>query len=128
MVRPVQVAAPFSTRAISRSPTMYSQTIAADLYGGAIYNSGGKLSVSNSTFSGNSAAFGLGGAIDNSGSLTVADSTFTGGAAWQGGAIDNKSGGVLSVTNSTFTDNSGTEGGAIFNNAHRVDLRIDDRQ
>ena len=44
------------------------------------------------TFTNNTATYGLGGAIDNSGTLVVASSTFTGGVAFEGGAIDNKSG------------------------------------
>ena len=47
------------------------------------------------TFTNNSATYGLGGAIDNSGTLNVDNSTFTGGVAFEGGAIDNKAG-VLS--------------------------------
>ncbi len=91
-------------------------------YGGAIYNDGGVVNVSNSTFTGNTAEFGQGGAIDNAGTataggtLTIANSSFTGGLAFQGGAINNIYG-VLTVTGSNFQNNIGTEGGAIFNNA-----------
>ena len=44
--------------------------------GGGIYNNGGTLAVSNSTFSGNSGHHG--GGIDNEGTLTVTNSTFSG--------------------------------------------------
>ena len=100
---------------------------------GAIYNVG-LLTVTNSTFSGNSATIGgvpgpgeigTGGAIYNSGTLTVTNSTFSGNSApggsglAGGGAIANadRSGGpgTLTVTNSTFSGNSGGLGGAIAN-------------
>ena len=82
--------------------------------GGAIYNAG-TLLLTNSTFSGNSAGSG-GGAILNSDSMTVSTSTFTdNSAALQGGAIYNNSD-TLTVTDSTFISNSATtlQGGAIF--------------
>ena len=83
---------------------------------GAISNNG-ILNVINSTFSGNSADC-CGGGISNGGSLTVTHSTFSGNRASGGGALWNS--GTLNVTNSTFSGNSapglnGT-GGAISNN------------
>ncbi len=75
--------------------------------GGAIFNNGGTLTVTNSTFSGNSA--GQGGAISNDGGLTVVNSTFSGNSAGQGGgAIFNNDG--LTVVNSTFSSNSAPSG------------------
>ena len=90
--------------------------------GGAIFNNGGTLTVTGSTFSGNSASGGgQGGAIFNNGNtLTVTGSTFSSNSApggGQGGAIFNN--GTLTVTGSTFSGNSapgGGQGGAIFNN------------
>jgi predicted outer membrane repeat protein len=81
--------------------------------GGAIGNNN-VLTVSNSTFSGNSALLD-GGAIDNNGVLTATNSTFSGNSALllDGGAIDNN--GVLAATNSTFSGNSAKYGGAIAN-------------
>jgi len=83
--------------------------------GGAIVN-GGTLTVTGSTFSGNSAT--SGGAIANNGTLTVTDSTFSSNSSTgDGGAIVNDENGTLTVTNSTFSGNSSTgDGGAI---AHR---------
>jgi CSLREA domain-containing protein len=74
--------------------------------GGGIFNSG-TLTVSHSTFSGNSTF--LGGGISNSGTLTVTHSTFSGNAANHGGGIANQ--GNLTVANSTFSSNSGFEDG-----------------
>jgi len=89
--------------------------------GGGIYNNGGTLTVTNSTFCGN-AADGFGGAIYNTGTLTVTNSTFASNYASTGGAINNGEshggilvGGTLAVTNSTFSGNSADVGGAIEN-------------
>jgi hypothetical protein len=81
--------------------------------GGGISNNGA-LSVSNSTFSGNSAgpANTWGGGIFSSGTLAVSNSTFSGNSAGGGGSI--ASPGTLTVTNSTFSANSATFGGGIW--------------
>ena len=85
--------------------------------GGGIENDGGTLTVTNSTFSGNSSGnFAAGGAITNfSGTLTVISSTFSENSASPafGGAIYIGSG-SLTVANSTFSGNSGVSGGAIY--------------
>lgn len=86
--------------------------------GGAIL-SRGSLTVTESTFSGNSspAATGTsGGAINTAGPLTVSLSTFTGNTAQEGGAIFNQSTtGATTVTDSTFAGNTATifGGGAL---------------
>jgi predicted outer membrane repeat protein len=73
--------------------------------GGAIYN-GGTLTVGNSTLSGNSTP-GAGGAIFNFGSTNVTNSTFAGNSAGQaGGAISNGNGKTLGVFNSILTGNT----------------------
>jgi chitodextrinase len=87
--------------------------------GGAIF-SHGTLSVTGSTFTGNSspAATGTsGGGIDSSGVLTVTTSTFTGNSAQEGGGIFNQK--TATVKNSTFTNNKATifGGGALVNGA-----------
>ena len=65
------------------------------------------LNVANCTFSGNTAASGAG-AIRNAGTLTVTNSTFFGNSAISGGAI--RSGGALAVANSTIFGNTATGG------------------
>ncbi len=86
--------------------------------GGAIMNQDGILTVTNSSFNSNSAANGRGGAISNAssaGPLTIANCAFSGNSAGIGaGAIDNAVG-TLSVANSTFSKNSTStgDGGAI---------------
>ena len=96
--------------------------------GGAIdsgeWGGGGSVTVSDSTFTGNSG--GGGGAIDSGdasggGSVTVSDSTFSGNTGGLGGAIDSgtagaaaSGGGSVTVSDSTFTGNSASvDGGAI---------------
>ncbi|MFI5365735.1 MAG: choice-of-anchor Q domain-containing protein, partial [Candidatus Binatia bacterium] len=96
----------------------------ADNDGGGAIGNFNTLTVTNSTFSGNSAdgggsGNGYGGAIYNGGPLTVTNSTFSGNSAFYvGGGIYNRANGpetnhpLLTVTNSTFSGNSATEGGA----------------
>ena len=85
----------------------------AGLGGGAIDNVG-TLTVTNSTFSSNSADA-AGGGIDNFGPLTVTDCTFSSNSADQGGGILNNDGATLKITNSTFSGNSAGIGGGIDN-------------
>jgi hypothetical protein len=91
--------------------------------GGITNDSGGRLSVTGSTFAGNTSRY-EGGAIDNgddggTGTLTVTGSTFASNSSSTGGAIDNGENGTgtLTVTGSTFASNSsaGGDGGAIDN-------------
>jgi hypothetical protein len=89
--------------------------IASGPYGGGVFNNGGTLIVSYSTFQRNRAAR-RGGAIYNySGQVTISSSTFVDNSGdYDSGAIYN--GGTLVVSNSTFYDNvAGNEGGAIYN-------------
>jgi predicted outer membrane repeat protein len=84
-------------------------------YGGAIQNTGGFVRVLASTFSSNSALTFSGGGINNLGGAAVTNSTFSGNsAATRGGGIFNDS--ALGVTNSTFADNRAPDGGGIYNN------------
>jgi predicted outer membrane repeat protein len=74
---------------------------------------GGNLSLSHLTFTGGVGVKAAAGAIQNDGgTLTVTDATFTGNTATDGGAIRND-GGTLLATDSNFTDNSADGGGAI---------------
>ncbi|MEX0283995.1 MAG: Ig-like domain-containing protein [Paracoccaceae bacterium] len=90
--------------------------------GGSVsVNTGGSLSIAQSTFSGNEGA--TGGAIATLGSVTVSDSTFSMNTATNlfggsGGAIYIRSGGSLDAINSSFVGNTATgdslgSGGAI---------------
>ena len=85
--------------------------------GGGISNNE-SLTVTNSTFSGNSASGNSGnnwgGGIYTSGTLTVTNSTFSGNFATHGGGMF-LNGGLFAVTNSTFSGNlaNGAGGGII---------------
>ncbi|MHB1422721.1 MAG: choice-of-anchor Q domain-containing protein, partial [Gemmataceae bacterium] len=90
--------------------------------GGGIDNSGGTVTVSNCTLSGNTASGG--GGIDNSGgTVTVSNCTLSGNTASGGGGIWND-GGTLTVNNSTLAGNSvssynggSTSGGGAIENS-----------
>jgi len=82
--------------------------------GGGIYNVG-TLTVTNSTFSGNSATNGGGVFNSSGGTLMVMNSTFSGNSATsRGGGISNLSGGTT-LTNGTFINNSANYGGGMSN-------------
>jgi len=88
-------------------------------HGGGVYNSGA-LTVTNVTFSGNTADGGaaafVGGGIYNSstGTLDVLGSTFSGNSADVGGGIYNLGPGTVYVSNTTFSGNSARSAGALF--------------
>jgi hypothetical protein len=76
--------------------------------------SGAEFNLRNLTVADGKAASG-GGGIANNGALTVTNSTFSGNSADEGGGINNTSGSTLEVTNSTFSGNSAVFGGGINN-------------
>ncbi len=89
--------------------------------GGGLKNDGGTLTITNSTFSGNSTTGNwMGGGIFNYfGTVTITNSTFSGNSATgdgSGGGISNS--GTLTVTKSTFSGNNASNsdfgGGGIF--------------
>ena len=92
--------------------------------GGGIHSNGGKLTVINSTFSGNSAG-GAGGIYSINGTVTVTNSTFSGNRATAygvaGGGIASVSG-TLTVINSTFSGNSTNlaAGGGIYSDTNKL--------
>ncbi len=93
---------------------------ASNGFGGGIDNSStGTLIVTDSTFSNNSASgeqSGEGGGIDNEGKLTVTTSSFSINSADYGGSIDNF--GKLIVAISTFVNNEASgEGGGILSSS-----------
>ena len=92
----------------------YSRNTAKD-NGGSIYNFG-KMSISTSEFSSNSA--GSGGALGNAGDLSITSTNFDSNTSGRvGGVIDND--GDLSLLNSHFISNrANRSGGGIYNKGH----------
>ncbi len=81
--------------------------------GGGIYNNAGALTVSNVTFSANSAS--NGGGMYNSGSLTLTNVTFSANSAsLNGGGMYNFHSSPT-LTNVTFSGNSAASGGGMYN-------------
>ncbi|MBK7202197.1 choice-of-anchor Q domain-containing protein [Candidatus Amarolinea dominans] len=92
-----------------------SMTIANSAASG-IYNRGGTVTVSNSTFASNSAGPGGAGIFNDNGIVTVSYSTFSANSASRGGGIFNDNGGRLTVSHSIFSGNSASAaGGGLFN-------------
>ena len=93
-------------------------------YGGGISNTS-TLTISNSTFSGNSADISGGGVYNESDTLTVINGTFSGnGATTSGGGIYNHAGATLNYAN-TILANSTAGGdcwneGTVFTNSHNL--------
>jgi predicted outer membrane repeat protein len=91
----------------------------------AIEGGGPHITVSGSTFMNNSAPDQTGGAIDSQGAMSISDSTFVGNSAGFGAGVYSAPGeGVSgSIVNSTFTDNTASAwGGAIANIAGTMDI------
>jgi hypothetical protein len=82
--------------------------------GGIAANSGASLTVSDSTFSGNTtkATFAYGGGIRSAGTLSVTNTLFTGNSASRGGGLA-VLGGTTSVSGSAFEGNVAAYGGGI---------------
>ena len=84
--------------------------------GGGLFNESGTVNINNSTFSGNSAPHVSGGGLGNVGTVTISNSTFANNSAFEGGGLINR--GTVTISNSTFANNSGDEvGGGLINGA-----------
>src|SRR5215210_5646472 len=95
---------------------------AVGAFGGGIENVAGTVTVTNSTFSDNSAQFG-GGIFNEGGTVTVTNSTFSGNSADLGGGGIFTTGGTVLVTSSTFSGNSAQFASGIFNSGVPATLR-----
>ena len=99
---------------LSISNSTLSENFASS--GGAIFNYDATLNIFNSTLSDNS-AYSQAGAISNSGGtsiVNISNSILSNNSAGGGGAIVS-GGGTLSIFNSTLSNNSSGSGGAIYN-------------
>ena len=91
--------------------------------GGGISNNAGTLTITNSTFSGNSAGTSGGGIFNSNGALTITNSTFSGNSTSNDGGGIYNSNGALTITNSTFTLNTtSANGGGILNQGGTVGI------
>ena len=70
----------------------------------------GDVTITNSTFNGNSASSGAGGAVGGLGTVMVTNSTFSGNSAGGGGAVFAE--GTLTASSSTFSGNSASVSGS----------------
>jgi hypothetical protein len=84
--------------------------------GGGIYNSGGTVTIRNSTLSGNSATSGSGGAITTiGGSLTMNNCTLNNNSAYRYGGGIYVDPAVVTVFACTFSDNAAPSGADLYN-------------
>lgn len=102
-------------------------------FGGAIYTNGASLSITNCTFSGNTATSGSatgqgGGAIHQNNAAattTIIGSTFSNngeiGGSGGGGAIRNR-GGIMNISGSTFSGNTAVDGGGAIINSDQMTI------
>ncbi|MEX1245345.1 MAG: choice-of-anchor Q domain-containing protein [Thermoanaerobaculia bacterium] len=91
--------------------------------GGAIFTSSTNVTISGSTFSGNSAGDDGGVFFNSSGTWTITNSTFSGNSAGDQGGAFSFEGGTWTVTNVTLSGNSASEGGGLFLGSGTVTLR-----
>jgi parallel beta-helix repeat protein len=102
----------------SGSPTLTNCTFSdnsAYYYGGGMYNDSGSPTLTNCTFSGNSADYG-GGMYNYGDSPTLTNCTFSGNSAdYYGGGMYNYAGSNPAITNCTFSRNSADYGGGMYN-------------
>ena len=108
------------------SPSLTNVTFSgnsATSEGGGLYNTLSSPILTNVTFSGNRAA--SGGAIANwSSILVLTNGTFSGNYAVNGGAIANMNSSNLVLTNGTISGNSAsTNGGGLYNSGSNLQLR-----
>ncbi|MEE4380243.1 MAG: choice-of-anchor Q domain-containing protein [Candidatus Competibacteraceae bacterium] len=104
----------FNRGKVSLTNSTLSGNSAANFGGGFFNYSSGSVGVTNSTLSGNSAAD-YGGGFINVGTMSLTSSTLSGNSANFGGGFYNGDGGTVSVTNSTLSGNSADFGGGFSN-------------
>jgi hypothetical protein len=103
---------------LNSSPTLTNVTFSSNsarYYGGGMWNEVSNPSMVNVAFSGNSSEFGRGGGLYNNGSSpSMTGITFSGNTAEYGGGMYNDASNPA-LTYATFHDNSARSGGAMFN-------------
>ncbi len=113
----------------SSSPTVTNCTFTANsasLRGGGMYNvTASSPTVTDCMFSGNTASVGGGMRNENSSSPTVTNCTFSGNTADIGGGMNNNSSSSPTVTNCTFSGNTADIGGGMDNSSGSSPLVTD---
>lgn len=106
----------YGSLSVSRSTfSGNSATSATQGDGAAISNPSGELRVKGSTFNGNSAGH-RGGAIYSSGPMTIENSTFTANSALAGGGVYQEISGDATISHATIVGNNATQyGGGLYN-------------
>ena len=102
----------------SSSPSITNNTFTNNTanYGGGMYNVLSYSTITNSTISDN-VAVGAGGGMYNTSSPTITNSTFSGNySSGDGGGMFNNSSSPT-ITNTTFSDNTATYGGGMYNSS-----------
>ncbi|MDZ7704659.1 MAG: choice-of-anchor Q domain-containing protein [Trueperaceae bacterium] len=102
----------------SSSPTLTNITFSGNTAtdGGAMYNRFSSPTLTNVTFSGNTASSDGGAMYNDSSSPTLTNITFSGNTATDGGAMYNYDDSATTLTNVTFSGNSASnDGGAMYN-------------
>ncbi len=107
---------------VSITNSTLSANQATAYYAGAVYNFSGTMNITNSTLSGNSAADRGGAAYNNSGTMNITNSTLSGNSTpSRGGGIYSL--GTLKLLNSTLSGNSSSEGGGIYFRSGTVEVQ-----
>ncbi len=118
----------------STFPSFFTSNAASDS-GGALYNDGGTVQISNANFTANSAApdvilSGYGGAIANGGVMTITSAYFGLNQGRFGGAVfvgNNGSGANATIRHSAFYQNTATQiGGGLYTNIQTTTVAIVD--
>ena len=104
----------YGTAIITHCVFIANTATSYDGNGGAIYNSGGSLTLDQSTLSANSADDGGGLYNAYDGSVSIALSTFTNNTAEYYGGGAYASNGTVSIVNSVFYQNSAKSGGGLY--------------
>ncbi|MDX2077109.1 MAG: Ig-like domain-containing protein [bacterium] len=81
--------------------------------GGAIYNNAGTITINNAVFVNNSAISSGGSILNDGGTITIDNTLFSSNSAGTGSGIRNENSGTATIRNSTFSGN--TPGGAVYN-------------
>jgi CSLREA domain-containing protein len=102
---------------VTATGTTFSSNSAPNASGGGIYSTGGSVAITNGTFSANSAANG-GGIFDND-TLTISGGSFSTNSATGNGGGGIFAEGGLSVSNTTFSNNTAASGfgGGIYSSS-----------